>query len=280
VQLVSALVLTLVAKPPLDLGIAPAPKPAVVDGCPAEAHFEVNLAAWRAALEQAEHAGNGTRRDELLGQVGLSLEAPGGDEPDAKAPRLELAGVDDNAVQLEPGERAAHVLQVRYHLAGVEDAPTIHLVQVLRPLSSRAYCALGAELSRREEPPAKLVSYALAFVPLVNAKAKVIQVESVVGEARRSETRRAYFVARGAKLQKIFDEALGNMTSGDGATTTTTVGTLKLAGDFPKRIELTETTKRGGCEVHAGDTPCEDHAPGATTTTTFVFDGAKYVRKK
>jgi hypothetical protein len=273
----SALALLLVAKPPLDLGIAPAPKPAVVGGCPADARFEVNLAAWRAALQQA---GDDARRDELLAQVGLSLDAPGGDEADAKPPRLELAGIDDSAVQLEAGERAAHVLQVRYHLAGVEDAPTIHLVQVLRPLAAgRAYCGLGAELSRREEPPAKLVSYALAFVPLVSASAKVIQVESVVGEARRSETRRAYFVARGAKLQKIFDEPLGHMSSADGATTTT-VGSLKLAGDFPKRIELTETTKAGGCEVRAGDAPCEDHAPGATTTTTFVFDGAKYVRKK
>jgi len=210
--------------------------------------------------------------------VGLALDTPG-DDADEKAPRLELAGVDDSAVQLEPGERVGYVLQVRYRLAGVEDAPTIHLVQVLRPLPGRAYCALGAELSRRDEPPAKLVSYALAFVPLVNANAKVIQVESVVGEARRSETRRAYFVVRGTKLHKVFDEPLGRMTSDEGATTTT-VGTLKVTGDFPKRLELTEVTKRGGCEVRAGDnTPCDDHAP-ATTTTTFVYDGAKYVRKK
>ncbi|HVU52965.1 MAG TPA: hypothetical protein VHL80_19920 [Polyangia bacterium] len=277
--LVPALALLLVAKAPIDLGIAPAPRPAIVGGCPADARFEVNLAAWRAALAQAEHDETSARRDELLAQVGLSLDAPGPDDADAKPPRLELAGVEDSAVQLEAGERAAHVLQVRYRLAGVEDAPTIHLVQVLRPLPGRAYCALGAELSRREEPPAKLVSYALAFVPLVSANAKVIQVESVVGEARRSETRRAYFVARGAKLQKIFDEPLGSMTNAGGATTTT-VGTLKLAGDYPKRIELTETTKAGGCEVRAGDAPCEDHAPSATTTTTFVFDGTRYVRKK
>jgi hypothetical protein len=276
VPLVSALAILLVAKPPLDLGIAPAPKPAVVGGCAADARVEVNLPAWRAALELP---GDAARRDELLAQVGLSLDAPGDEDSDTKAPRLQLERIEDNAVQLEPGERAAHVLQVRYRVAGVEDAPTIHLVQVLRPIAGRAYCALGAELSRREEPPAKLVSYALAFVPLVSANAKVIQVESVVGEARRSETRRAYFVARGAKLHKIFDEPLGQMTSGDGATTTT-VGTLKLAGDFPKRIELTETTKAGGCEVRAGNAPCEDHAAGPTTTTTFVFDGSKYVRKK
>jgi len=36
---VSALALLLVAKPPLDLGIAPPPKPAVIGGCPADARF-------------------------------------------------------------------------------------------------------------------------------------------------------------------------------------------------------------------------------------------------
>ena len=30
----------------------------------------------------------------------------------------------------------------------------------------------------------------------------------------------------------------------------------------------------------AGDTPCEDDAGDAPTTTTFVFDGTRYVRKK
>jgi hypothetical protein len=269
------LVVLLAAKAP------PGPaKPLAAAACPSEARVEVNLPAWRASLEQADTE---ARRDELLAEVKLALDLPEPETPEARAPRLARADVEDTAVPLEPDGRADHVLQIRYRLAGVEDAPTIHLVQVLRPLGGRAYCALGAELSRREEPPAKLVSYALTFVPLVSARAKVIQVESVVGEARRSETRRAYFVARGMKLEKIFDEALGHMTSGDGPTTTT-VGTLKLAGDFPKRIELTETKKeataRGGCEVGAGDnTPCE--GGGADTeTTTFVYDGARYVRKK
>jgi hypothetical protein len=87
-------------------------------------------------------------------------------------------------------------------------------------------------------------------------------------------------VARGLKLRKIFDEATGRMRSdAAGGATTTTVGSVALAGDFPKRIELTEVTKRGGCEVHAGDTPC-DGGGAAATTTTFVFDGARYVRGK
>ncbi len=69
------------------------------------------------------------------------------------------------------------------------------------------------------------------------------------------------------------------MRSGEGGSaTTTTVATVALTGDFPKHIDLTEVTKRGGCEVRAGDTPCEDGGPA--TTTTFVYDGAKYVRKR
>jgi hypothetical protein len=266
----------LLAGDPLDLGIARRPA-APADGCPAEARVELNLAAWRTALAQADTP---KRRDELLAEVKLALDLPE-PEPDQREPRLALAGVDDAAVTLEAGERPAHVLQLRYRADGVEDAPVIHLVQVLRPLAGRAFCALGAELSRREEPPAKLVSYVLVFVPLVNAKAKVIQVDSVVGEARRSETRRAYFVARGMKLSKIFDEALGRMQSGEGGgAATTTVGTLKVSGDFPRRLELTEVSKRGGCEVGTGgNAPCDDGKP-ATTTTTFVFDGTRYVPKK
>ena len=245
-------------------------------GCPADARVELNLPAWKASLAQPDAS---ERRDELLAEVKLALDLPEPEGPDAREPRLVLASVEDTVVQLEAGERADHVLQLRYRVESAEDAPAIHLVQVLRPLTGRAFCALGSELSRRDEPPGKLVSYALTFVPLLNAKAKVIEVDSVVGEARRSETRRAYFVARAWKLHKIFDEALGHMRSGEGGDETkTTVATLKIGGDFPKHIELTEVTKRGGCEVRAGDTPCEDGGPAATTT--FLFDGAKYVRKK
>jgi hypothetical protein len=70
------------------------------------------------------------------------------------------------------------------------------------------------------------------------------------------------------------------MESGAGATTTR-VGKLTLAGGFPRRIEVQEVTKRGGCEARTGDTPCDDGEPAADTSThTFVYDGTKYVRRK
>jgi hypothetical protein len=257
-----------------------APAPAKLAGCPVDARVEVNLPAWKASLEQADTA---KRRDDLLAEVKLSLaDSPEPEAPGAREPRLVLGDVEDAVVQLEADERPDHVLQLRYRVESADDAPaaTLHLVQILRPLAGRAYCALGAGLSRRDDGAAeKVVTYALAFVPLVSARAKVIQVEETIGQTRESETRRAYWVARGLKLHKIFDEALGHMRSGDGGgAATTTVATVALTGDFPKRIELTEVTKRGGCEVRAGDTPCEDGGPA--TKTTFVYDGAKYVRKK
>jgi len=250
-------------------------KPAAPAGCPAEARVEVNLAAWKASLEQADAV---KRRDDLLGEVKLALDLPEPETPDGREPRVALAGVEDRAVQLEAGERADHVLELRYRVESADDQPTLHLVQVLRPLDGRAFCALGATLSRGDEAPNKLLGYALTFVPLVSAKARVIQVDYTLTAPRRSETRREYWVARGLRLHKIFDEALGRMRSDVGGATPTTVATAALSGDFPKHIDLTEVTRRGGCEVGVGDTPCE--AGGATTTTTFVYDGTRYVRKK
>jgi hypothetical protein len=274
VPVVWPLALLIVAKAHAAVGKPPPDAPAA---CPADARVEVNLAAWKASLEQADAA---KRRDDLLGEVKLALELPEPETPDARAPRLVLVGVEDAVVQLEAGERADHVLQIRYRVAGGEEEPVIHyLVQVLRPLAGRAFCALGAALSRSDEPPRKLVGYTLAFVPLIDAKAKVIQIESALVQARESETRREYWAARGLKLHKIFDEATDRMRSVEGGgATTTTVATVALSGGFPRHIDLTEVTKRGGCEVRAGNTPCEDGGPA--TTTTFVFDGTKYVRRK
>jgi hypothetical protein len=245
--------------------------------CAADARVEVNLAAWKLSLEQADSA---KRRDELLGELKLALDLPEPATPDAPEARVTLLGVEDAGVQLEAGARLDHVVQIRYRPEGVDDAAPIHLVQILRPLEGRAYCALGASLGDATDAATPRATYDLAFVPLVSAKAVAIEVQRATATARLSETRREYWVARGFKLRKIFDEATGHMRSTDGGATTTTVGTLTLAGDFPRRIELAETTKHGGCEVRAGDAPCDDGHADATTTTIFVYDGATYARRK
>jgi hypothetical protein len=242
--------------------------------CPADARVEVNLAAWKLSLEQADSA---KRRDELLAELKLALDLPEPATPDAPEARVTLLGVEEKGVALEAGARLDHVVQVRYRADGGDDTPPIHLVQILRPLEGRAFCALGAGLT--DAAPAH-TTFELAFVPLLSAKAVALEVQRATATARLSETRREYWVARGFTLHKIFDEATGHMRSNESGATTTTVGTLTLAGDFPKRIELAETTKHGGCEVRAGDAPCDDGHADATTTTTFVYDGAKYARRK
>ncbi len=259
----------------LLLAHAPVAKAPAAAACPADARVEVNLAAWKLSLEQA---GSTKRRDELLGELELALDLPEPATPDAPEARVKLLGIEDQGVALEAGARLDHVVQVRYRAEGSDDAPAIHLVQILRPLEGRAFCAMGASVAEADE--AKRTTFDLAFVPLVNAKAVAVEVQRVTATARLSETRREYWVARGFKLFKIFDEATGHMRSTEGGATTTTVGTLTLLGDFPKRIELAETTKHGGCEVRVGDAPCDDGHADATATTTFVYDGTKYARRK
>jgi hypothetical protein len=256
----SALLLLLAAA--LDLGLPRAPREPK-SGCPAEARVEANLPAWRAALQQAATP---ERRDALLEQ--LKLELPDDDETSA---RLALAGVEDVAVQLEPGARADHLIQVRLRDTGAPGAPPLLLAQVLRPQGPGNYCAIGGHLV---PPDARATTYTLSLLPLLDAKTKAIQIERTRAEPRESETRRELWVVRGLVLQKVFDAPIGHMRSEAGGATTTTVGTFALAGGFPRRIEMTHVTRRGGCEVRAGDAPCEDGGPA--TATTWVYDGAKY----
>lgn len=257
---------TLVAT--LDLGLPRAPRDGRDSkwaGCPADARVEVNLPAWRAALQQAATP---ERRDALLEQVKLELP-----EEEPTSTRFALAAVDDVAVQLGPGARADHLVQLRFRDAGAPGEAPLLLAQVLRPQGqgAGAYCAIGRGLV---PPDARATTYTLSLLPLLDAKTKAIQIERTRAEPRESETRRELWVARGPGLQKIFDAPIGHMRSEPGGATTTTVGTLTLAGGFPRRIELTSVSRRGGCEVRAGDAPCEDG--GAATTTIWTYDGAKY----
>jgi len=279
VPLVSLALLLLAHAPTAKAPVSPKGSGAATV-CPADARVEVNLATWKLSLEQADSP---KRRDELLGELKLALDLPEPATPDAPEARVTLLGIEDAGVQLEAGARLDHVVQIRFRPQigeGAEDAPPVHLVQILRPLEGRAFCALGARLGDANDAATKRTTFELAFVPLVSAKAVAIEVQRATATARLSETRREYWLARGFELHKIFDEATGHMRSTEGGATTTTVGTLTLAGDFPKRIELAETTKHGGCEVRAGDTPCDDGRADATATTIFVYDGTRYARRK
>jgi hypothetical protein len=241
--------------------------------CPADARVEVNLAAWSAALTQAQgQPDEQKRRDDVLAELELSLDLPESSAAGPQPPRVSLLGVDDRAVALTAGGRPDHVVEVRYRVEGADDG-AIFLVQVLRPLEGRRFCALGTALSRRDDARGTLATYELAFVPLLDARTKAIEVDRAEAQLRENDTFREYWVVQGFALRKVFEERIGSMTSA-----ATTVGKLALVGGFPKHIEVTEVTKRGGCEVRAGDTPCDDSEP--STTATYVYDGSVYVRRK
>jgi hypothetical protein len=263
-------------------GAAKAPRAEAPAECPADARVEVNLAAWSAALTQAQgQPDEPRRRDELLAELKLSLDLPEVGTPGTDPPRVSLLGVDDIAVALTAGGRPEHVVEIRYRVEGT-DPGAIFLVQVLRPLEGRRSCALGTALSRRDDAEGALATYKLAFVPLLDARTKAIEVERAEAQLRQNDTFREYWVVQGFTLLKVFDERIGSMASTKGAASgTTTVGKVALVGGFPKHIEVTTITKRGECEVRAGDTPCDDSDPSSTSTSTmmYVYDGTKYVRR-
>jgi hypothetical protein len=264
-------------------GAAKGPRAEAPAVCPADARVEVNLAAWSAALTQAQsQPDEQRRRDELLAELKLSLDLPESGTPGTDPPRVSLLGVDDIAVALTADGRSDHVVEVRYRVEGADEG-AIFLVQVLRPLEGRPFCALGTALSRRDDAGGALATYKLAFVPLLDARTKAIEVERAEAQLRQNDTFREYWVVQGFALLKVFEERIGSMKSPEaGASGTTTVGKVALVGGFPKHIEVTEVTKRGDCDARAGDKPCDDSEPTSTSTSTatYVYDGTKYVRRK
>ncbi len=245
--------------------------------CPEEARVMLNFAGWKAALKRAETP---QRREELLGALKLSLQDADPEGSAAQETRATLMAVDESMARLGGGELPDRVIHVRYSIDGSDDRMIVHLVQVLRPLENRRWCALGAALSRRDQPSRKLLTYQLSFVPLLNARTKAIEAQRTESQLRLNETHREYWVVDGFALRKVFDEKILSMASADGGSgTTTKLSEVKLTGGFPKRIQVREVTKRATCDVAAGagDTACDDSEP--STTATFTYDGTKYVRR-
>jgi hypothetical protein len=258
----------------LDLGIPVRHPPPASDGCSPDARVEVNLGALRPSL--GESRSDPKRRDELLAQIKLSL--PREDGEDGRPMRF--SAMMDEAVTFEAGRRPDRVLQLLFR-AGDEDEPSLELVQVLRPLGDRAYCALGPGLSKNDGATRPIVRYSLTFPVLLRANEKVADVWRVFEDGHDSETRQEFWAVRGGVLRKIFDESVGSMhVAPNGETTTRVADLVRNSGDgYPTRLELREMVKRGGCEVREGNAPCDDGG-GPAKTTIFVFDGARYVRAK
>jgi hypothetical protein len=249
---------------------------------------QLNLTGWKTSLKRAETR---ERRDELLRELDLSLgsaQSDGSDASDATEDDAVVAhgdatllGIEDTPVHLESGGRFPdHVIDVRYQVRKPTGKTVAHLVQVLRPLGGPEWCRLGIDLSRREDEDSKLETYALGFVPLLDARTKAIEVHVVDSRLRRSETTRQYWVTDGFKLAKVFDQQIASMENvGDGRATTAKIGKLALTGGFPKRIELKQVTKQVVCAtITDDDVPCTEKE--GSSLATFVFDGKTYVRRK
>ncbi len=311
-RFVPPLGLLLVATAPVGAAPRARPAPALASTpastteCRPQDRIELNLATWKAALKRAETP---QRHAEVLGEVKLSLDVgdakmPAGlgagavddasaveaddsshespeqaDGPTPVPARITLLSVDDTLVQLGAGMLPDHLIQVRYRIQRGDEKITAYLIQVARPFGGPSWCLLGSELSRQDTGKARLESYDLAFVPLVNAKAKAIEVKIGQVQLRHSETIRQYWVADGFRLRKVFDQEIGHMDNiGASAETLSKSGTIALIGEFPRRIELKETNKRVICDARNDEAPCLESE--RASTTIFVYDGKVYARRK
>ena len=272
----------------------PASTPAPADECRPQDRVELNLAAWKAALKRAETP---RRHAEVLSELNLSLalgdsegsdaESEGSpdrsqdrsDSPGTGVAQLALLGIDDDLAQLGTGTLPDHVIQVRYRVERGDEKMTAYLIQVARPFGGASWCLLGSDLSRQDADRAKLESYGLGFVPLLTAKKKGIEVKIVQAQLRHSEIIRQYWVIDGFKLSKVFDQEIGHMDNiGGSGETLAKSSTVALVGDFPRRIEVKENSRRVVCDTKNDDTPCKETE--RSSTAVFAYDGKVYVRRK
>jgi hypothetical protein len=287
------------------------------NACRPEARVQLNLTTWKSALKRAStpqrraevlaEMNLALEPDDADTDGDVADEATGAERRAAETPQLALLAIDDFVVPLGSGELPDHVVQVRYgqvgqgdrsdpsrrhrpgdgavdfpsdHGARVEQKQTsVYLIQVLRPLGGQSWCALGSELSRRDEGASKLETYALGFVHLLDSKTKAIEVEIVETELRHNQAARQYWIADGTKLRKVFDEKVGGMENvDDGREIVARTGKLTLAGSFPRRIELEQITKRSTCDARAGDSTCDGKEQASSRT--FMYNGRNYVTRR
>lgn len=295
-------ILLLVATAPA--GTTPRVRPTPREECRPQHRVELNLAAWKASLKRAETP---QRHAEVLSELKLSLDLgdsktsaglPEGshedsheDSPEGSAKSSDdtalastqvtvtLLGIDDALAQLGSDTLPDHVIQARYRIQRADEITTAYLIQIARPVGGPGWCLLGTELSRQDAGAAKIDSYVLGFVSLLNAKTKAIEVKVVQAQLRHGEIIRQYWVAEGFGLKKIFDHEIASMDNiGGSGETMAKSGTIALIGEFPKRIEFKETSKRVICDAGGDEATCKESE--RSSTTIFAYDGRAYARRK
>ena len=270
----------------------PAPRRSEWFSCPASQRVHADLDSWARLLEGGPAA---SAVDSLLAQLQLrpALDLRGETPAPACAPgeTPKLVAVDIIPVDLSEADDADRVVRVRFesctYAGHGEPLPLLsHRVQVLRPLGDGEWCALGDDLSidqpawdlpcedRRSDDRGARVRE-LDFENVVDPRRKTMRVLDHAGACEDTEAyaehRVSYWDASGTKLQRIFH---ARTFAVDGLETTAKVGSISLAGEFPKRIVVTEQER---C-LAAGEfsLPAPDCAEDAPARRTWSFRAGTY----
>jgi hypothetical protein len=262
--------------------IARAAPPASLS-CPEPQFLKLDLPRWKGEVEQSRDLA-------ALMAVLKRAELPSGPSPplefEAEEKLADPPVVDWFHDVLGPASGGHHqILQVRFmtkdsQLVGQQ----IAWVQILEPLSTGGWCALGAEMtstiSRHDsESCTKKPGTVFQLVPLIDPNFKAIRTTrrtgSCYGSDRGEATYVSYWAVVSHRLVRVLDglvpEAHTYM-SAEPDRNTETKGTITLKGGFPKEIEYRVTTKSS--DPDRGDKPTVE-----VKVVNYQFDGSKYVEK-
>ena len=260
--------------------------------CPAERRVRVNLDAWKNVLEgrpgvEAEAS--------LLARLGLPAvpdPASSTPPPDCKpGEEPKLKSVEILAVDLTDARDLDRVVRVRYESCtypGHEGLPLLsQRTQVLRPLAAGdgvrqdEWCAMGNDLSL-DQPAWELpcprgedlsaLPRELSFENVLDAGRKSIKVVDRAGACDDTGTwahqQVSYWDAGGRTLERIFVSPTFEV---DGPSAR--VRTVRLEGEFPRRIVVTE---RARCLTIDGTLPAPECAEEEPTMSVFSWRGGAY----
>lgn len=254
--------------------------------CPAERRVHVSLGGWSAAMESRPGR---AAEDVLLGRLGLAPvpdPASAAPAPSCRAgEEPELRSIEVIPVDLTDAASLDRVVRVRYETCeypGHEGQPLLsQRVQVLRPIGEDTWCAMGTDLSL-DQPAWELPCNAgaeareLAFENVVDPVRKSIRVSDVTGACDDavgtwSEQKVSYWDASGRTLSRIFTAPTFEL---DG--TAARVRTVKLEGEFPRRIVVTERDRCLAARDGGLPAPDCDDVANVPSTATFSWVGGAY----
>lgn len=253
--------------------------------CPLAAPIEVDLAAWRSALEAVDMPTAGTAAtgyEALLEELRLGpLPQPTGDDPDLEGGVLELLSVDSLAVERGAGLTADRLVFARFGSnAGAESLRA----QLLRPLDGheRMYCPLGDDLSHDKEiyaepclEPHEGPARSLALERLTEPDRDTIVVRDAggwcgPGASRGDRLATSFWGVEQGRLMRYLEAVTHeSWYESPMPPVATRRSEIELSDTWPRTITLTEVV-----ECHSFDEaePTGDCEPGASSREYRYID--------